>query len=175
MVARLFKRKMLGVIAACTLTLGLPLVSVQAESAAGVPAVGAVALQANGLQLNVVKAGGESIPFRVELALTREAQARSLMFREHLDDDVGMLFVFDETRQASFWMRNTLIPLDLIFVRENGKIANIIHSAEPETETLRLSKGRVRAVFEIAGGRAKALGIKAGDLIEHPLLGTVQK
>lgn len=109
--------------------------------------------------------------FQSEMALTQQQQAQGMMFRTQMAPDEGMLFIFGEVRRASFWMRNTLIPLDIIFVRANGRIANIVAKAAPETDTHRRSTGRVAAVLEIPGGRAAELGIKAGDLILHPLLG----
>ncbi|MBO6503940.1 MAG: DUF192 domain-containing protein [Kordiimonadaceae bacterium] len=114
-------------------------------------------------------AGGE-FTFTTEMAMTPEQQSMGMMFRTEMGEFEGMLFVFPVTRRASFWMRNTLVPLDMIFVRPNGRIANII-TAEPETDTSRRSKGRVKAVFEIPGGRAAELGIKAGDLLIHPAFG----
>lgn len=123
------------------------------------------------LTVTVETVSGDSHDFNVELALTPEEQARGLMFRTELAPDAGMLFIFPEPRRASFWMQNTLIPLDMIFVRQNGRIANIIENAEPETLTSRRSMGRVKAVLEIPGGRAAELGIKAGDLVRHPMLG----
>lgn len=113
---------------------------------------------------------GSEFTFVSEMAMTPEQQSMGMMFRTEMGEFEGMLFVFPVTRRASFWMRNTLIPLDMIFVRPNGRIANII-TAEPETDTSRRSKGRVKAVFEIPGGRASELGIKAGDLVIHPAFG----
>jgi uncharacterized membrane protein (UPF0127 family) len=106
--------------------------------------------------------------FDVELALTPSEQARGLMFRTDLGPDKGMLFIFPEPKRASFWMRNTLIPLDMLFVRQNGRIANIREQVQPETDTPRRSVGRVKAVLELAGGRAAELGIKAGDMVVLP-------
>ncbi len=109
--------------------------------------------------------------FQSEMALTPEQQAQGMMFRTQMAPDEGMLFIFGEVRRASFWMHNTLISLDIIFVRANGRIANIVAKAAPETDSHRRSTGRVAAVLEIPGGRAAELGIKAGDLVIHPLLG----
>ena len=116
-------------------------------------------------------ADGTEHIFRSEMAMTQQQQAQGMMFRTQMAGDEGMLFIFGEIRRASFWMRNTLIPLDIIFVRANGRIANIAANATPETDTSRRSTGRVAAVLEIPGGRAAELGIKAGDLVIHPLLG----
>jgi uncharacterized membrane protein (UPF0127 family) len=77
-----------------------------------------------------------------------------------------MIFPFDPPRDASFWMRNTLIPLDMIFVRADGSIANIAVNTVPYSEESVRSEGRVAAVLEIAGGRTAELGIKPGDKVE---------
>lgn len=121
--------------------------------------------------VSVRTSDGSEHAFSAEMALTPEQQAQGMMFRTTMAPDEGMLFVFPEPRRASFWMRNTLIPLDMLFVRANGRIANIIANATPETETSRRSTGRVKAVFELPGGRAAELGIKAGDLVIHPAFG----
>ncbi len=118
-----------------------------------------------------VESAGGAHDFSVELALTPPAQARGLMFRKELAPDKGMLFVFPEADMRSFWMKNTLIPLDIIFIRENGKIINIVENAEPQTLTPRKSLAPAVAVLEIAGGRARALGIKPGDMVRHDFLG----
>ncbi|NVJ96813.1 MAG: DUF192 domain-containing protein [Alphaproteobacteria bacterium] len=125
--------------------------------------------------LTVETADGTEHHFGVELALTPEARAQGLMFRRELGPNKGMLFVFPDADRRSFWMKNTYIPLDIIFIRRNGTIANIVESAEPETLTSRSSTGRASAVLEIPGGRAAELGIKAGDLVRHSLLGTAKE
>lgn len=106
--------------------------------------------------------------FTVEIARTPTEQQRGLMFRQSLAPDRGMLFPFAEREQASFWMKNTLIPLDLIFIRSDGTIANIAANAKPYDETPLSSEGPVGAVLELAGGRAARLGIRAGDRVSWP-------
>ena len=108
--------------------------------------------------------------FEVELALTDVERARGLMYRTELAPNKGMLFVFEDSAPRSFWMRNTYIPLDIIFIRADGKILNIVRQARPRTDTPRQSVGRAVAVLEIAGGRAAELGIEAGDHVSHPLI-----
>ena len=110
---------------------------------------------------------GGSLDFTVELALTPGEQAYGLMFVEEMPMDHGMLFVFPEPRPASFWMRNTLIPLDMLFIEADGTILNIEAQAEPQTETPRRSAGPVRGVLEINGGLAALLGIRPGDGVLH--------
>lgn len=117
----------------------------------------------------VVSENGEHA-FKVELALDDEARARGLMFREELAPDRGMLFMFGDSAPRSFWMRNTYIPLDIIFIRYDGRILNIVRQARPRTDTPRQSIGNAVAVLEIAGGRAAELGIRPGDTVRHPLI-----
>jgi len=104
--------------------------------------------------------------FRVEVAATHGQQARGLMFREEMGPDEGMIFPYDPPRVAGFWMKNTYIPLDMIFVGPDGRISNIIANAEPHSREPRLSEGRAKAVLELNGGRAAELGIVPGALVE---------
>lgn len=90
------------------------------------------------------------------------------MFRQELAPDHGMIFPFDQVRTASFWMKNTYIPLDLIFVRSDGTIANIAANAVPMSLEPIYSEGQVGAVLEINGGRSAELGIQPGDKVEWP-------
>ncbi|MEM8695373.1 MAG: DUF192 domain-containing protein [Pseudomonadota bacterium] len=106
--------------------------------------------------------------FDVETAITPEEQRRGLMFRESLPENGGMIFPFDFPTLASFWMRNTLIPLDMIFIRADGVITNIARETEPYTLDSYYSTEPVIAVLEIDGGRAAELGIDAGDLVSWP-------
>jgi len=102
--------------------------------------------------------------FIAELARTPEEQSRGLMFRESLAPDRGMIFPYDPPQPASFWMENTLIPLDIIFIRPGGTIARIT-TAVPLSQELMPAGEPVEAVLEIPGGRAAQLGIKAGDKV----------
>lgn len=113
-----------------------------------------------------VTSGGNAHRFRVELALTPEQQAKGLMFRTKLGPDEGMLFPMDPPRPASFWMHNTVIPLDLLFIAPDGRVLNIAANAKPYDETPLKSAGPVKAVLELPGGRAAELGIAAGDRAE---------
>ncbi len=113
-----------------------------------------------------ITSGGREHRFTVEVAGTAEQQAMGLMYRNKLAPDRGMIFPFDPPRDASFWMRNTLIPLDMIFVRADGTIANIAENTVPYSEEPVLSAGPVAAVLEIAGGRSAELGIKPGDKVK---------
>lgn len=105
--------------------------------------------------------------FSVEVVDTAESRARGLMYRQELADDAGMLFDFFEERPVSFWMRNTFIPLDMLFIASDGTIRNIHVNARPHDPTSIPSDGAVQFVLEIPGGRSKELGIKAGDTVTH--------
>lgn len=116
----------------------------------------------------VVKSASGDHAFTVEIVDTPETRAQGLMFRQSLAPDAGMLFDFKESRPTSFWMRNTFIPLDMIFIREDGVIANVHVNAIPQDPTSIPSDGPVMFVLEIPGGRSAELGIAAGDTVEHP-------
>lgn len=103
--------------------------------------------------------------FIVEVAETPAQQAEGLMFRTRMAPDKGMIFPFPEDRVASFWMKNTVIPLDIIFIRRDGTIESIAANTIPYSLASVLSNEPVATVLEIAGGRAAALGIKPGDLV----------
>lgn len=101
--------------------------------------------------------------FAVELALTEGERQRGLMFRERLDDDAGMLFIFERTRIQSFWMKNTRLPLDMIFIAEDGTVAGIVESAEPLTLVSRRIQQPSRYVLELLAGSARQSGLAAGQ------------
>ena len=115
-----------------------------------------------------IESGRAKHRFTVEVASTPEQQQMGLMHRSALAPDRGMIFPFDAPRPASFWMKNTLIPLDMIFVRADGSIANIEANTVPLSLQPVSSDGPVAAVLEIAGGRSAELGIKAGDKVDWP-------
>jgi uncharacterized protein len=109
--------------------------------------------------------------FTVEVVDTPELRAQGLMFRQSLAPDAGMLFDFKQEVPVSFWMRNTFIPLDMIFIRRDGTVANVHVNAIPHYPTGIPSDGPVTYVLEIAGGRSVELGIEAGDRVEHARIG----
>jgi uncharacterized membrane protein (UPF0127 family) len=106
---------------------------------------------------------GRSHAFTVEMARTASQQEQGLMNRHALAPDAGMLFPFDPPPPASFWMRNTLIPLDMIFIRPDGGIARVAANTVPMSETPVAVTEPMTAVLEIRGGRAAQLGIGEGD------------
>lgn len=112
-----------------------------------------------------IEHGGKRTRFQVEVARTSEEQAKGLMFRESLPPNEGMIFPFPSPRMASFWMKNTFIPLDIVFIRSDGTITNIAENTVPQSLTPVSSTEPVAAVLEVAGGRTAMLGIKAGDKV----------
>ena len=118
--------------------------------------------------LTVRTAGGKTHRFTVEVARTPAEQAQGLMNRDTLAPDRGMIFPFDQVREASFWMKNTLIPLDMIFVRADGTIARIEANTVPLSLEPVGSLEPVAAVLELAGGRSAELGIAPGDRVTWP-------
>ena len=109
--------------------------------------------------------------FNVELADTPETRARGLMFRESLPTGAGMLFVYDSPQPVSFWMKNTLIPLDMIFAGADGIVRRIHENARPNDTTSISGGPGVKAVLEINGGLAGAIGIQPGSEMRHPAFG----
>jgi len=107
-----------------------------------------------------------TVRFRVEVARTPDEQELGLMYRKAMPADHGMIFPMDPPRRASFWMRNTLIPLDMVFIRADGTISSIIANVPPLTLATRDSTEPVAAVLELNGGAAARAGIKAGDRVK---------
>lgn len=106
--------------------------------------------------------------FSIEIADSDSERARGLMFRQQLAPDAGMLFDFGEERPVAFWMQNTFIPLDMIFISADGVVKTIHEMAIPQDTTAIPSGVPVRFVFEIPGGRAKEIGLAVGDTLSHP-------
>jgi uncharacterized membrane protein (UPF0127 family) len=112
-----------------------------------------------------VKSSNGAHAFKVEVASTFAQQEKGLMFRTAMGADEGMIFPTDPPRRAAFWMRNTVIPLDIIFIGTDHRILNIAANAVPYDETPLPSTGVAAGVLELNGGRAAQLGIKAGDKV----------
>ena len=119
-----------------------------------------------------IDTGEWKVPFKVELATTDAEQQRGLMFRDHMDADAGMLFVFDHDSVHTFWMKNTLIPLDMLFIGGDQKIVGIVENATPQTETSRTVGLPSRYVLEINGGLSARYGFRAGQAVQLPMAGT---
>ena len=109
---------------------------------------------------------GRRHAFRVEVARDEMEQAKGLMFRTQMGADEGMIFPMVPPRLASFWMKNTVIPLDIIFIGADRRILNVAANAVPYSETPIPSWGKAGAVLELNGGRAAELGIVAGDRVD---------
>lgn len=116
--------------------------------------------------LTIERRGGRDT-FRVWLAVTAEEQEQGLMFIRELPRDYGMLFVLGEPRPMTMWMKNTYIPLDMLFADATGRITRIEHGTTPMSETIIESGGDVAGVLELAAGEARRRGIAVGDRIIH--------
>jgi hypothetical protein len=117
----------------------------------------------------VVEQGGKKLPFKVELAASPEAQAKGLMFRDRLGDNEGMLFPSAAPEPRSFWMKNTPLSLDIIFVGADGRISNIAANTVPYSLDSVASSGFAIAVLELRAGRSAELGIVPGDRVIYSL------
>ena len=110
-------------------------------------------------------AAGKKLPIESEVASTRDSRTRGLMWRYTLAEGTGMLFIFTREQPLSFWMRNTLIPLDMIFIDAKAKIVSIVENAEPRTLSSRPSTGPATYVLEVPGGYCTKSGVKAGSSV----------
>ena len=118
--------------------------------------------------LEIVSKSGVHV-FSVEIADTDEQRARGLMFRKELPEGTGMLFDFKVEQEVGFWMQNTYVPLDMIFIRRDGRILRIAENTEPLSTRSIPSGGRVLAVLEVIAGTARKLGIAPGDVVANPI------
>jgi uncharacterized membrane protein (UPF0127 family) len=107
--------------------------------------------------------------FSVEMAVTEPERAKGLMFRKELLEGRGMLFDFQREQEVGFWMQNTYIPLDMIFIRGDGRILRIAENTEPLSTRIIPSNGPVRAVLEVIGGTSRKFGIAPGDRVASPI------
>ena len=131
--------------------------------------VAAVPAQPAPLQtLEIVSKTGVHV-FSVEIAQTEAEREKGLMFRKELPEGRGMLFDFKREQDVAFWMQNTYIPLDMIFIRADGRILRIAENTEPLSTRTVPSGGPVLAVLEVIGGTAEKLGIAPGDSVAHPI------
>jgi len=121
-------------------------------------------------ELTIVSATGPH-RFTVEVAETPAQMQQGLMFRRTMASDAGMLFDYKTPMVATMWMRNTFIPLDMLFVDAQGRIVNIRERAVPESLDVIAAAAPVRAVIELNGGTAARLGIAPGDQVQHPIFG----
>lgn len=112
-------------------------------------------------------AGHDPVRVTVEIANTDELRRRGLMYRQNLAPDAGMLFLFPMDEVHQFWMKNTLIPLDMIFIRKDGTVAGVVENAEPKTLDGRSVGKESRHVLEVNGGFARLHGIGEGTRVSY--------
>jgi uncharacterized membrane protein (UPF0127 family) len=117
--------------------------------------------------LEIVTSSGRHA-FQVEIANNDASRERGLMDRRYMAPDHGMLFEFERDEQEAFWMKNTYIPLDMIFIAPSGVVTHIAANAEPLSERVIPSGGPSIAVLELNGGMAASIGLKVGDKVRHP-------
>ena len=115
-----------------------------------------------------LRGGGSSLRFHVEVMDTEEEREKGLMFRQNMPKFAGMLFVYDQPQPVAFWMKNTLIPLDMLFFDGEGKLVRIKSEAQPHDETPVVGGNDIQYVLEINGGLAETLGIEPGAEIRNP-------
>ena len=143
-----------------------------AVPAACQPAATPVALERSAAGLDqlplTIVSGGNTHRFTVEVARSIEQQQTGMMNRNSVAPDRGMIFPYDPPQTVAFWMKNTLIPLDLIYIAPGGKILRIEANAVPLSLDQLPSGGPIEAVLELAGGRSAELGLKAGDQVNWP-------
>ncbi|MCS6933297.1 MAG: DUF192 domain-containing protein [Acetobacteraceae bacterium] len=125
--------------------------------------------------LVILTRDGREHRFTVEMAITPEQQTIGLMFRTELRPDEGMLFDWGTPRESTMWMRNTLIPLDMVFIAADGRIHRIAERTVPLSLATIASQGPVRATLELAGGTAERLGLRPGDRVLHRIFGTAPR
>ncbi len=118
----------------------------------------------------VIETKNGPVAFTVELALTGDDRASGLMNRQSMPADHGMLFRFDQTRPVLMWMKNTPLPLDMVFIDEDGVVARIAEETTPFSEAIIASPGPVRYVLELNGGTAAKEGISVGNTVRHRVI-----
>lgn len=123
---------------------------------------------ATGTGTLVIKTASGDHNFNIEVATTQQEQALGLMFRRSLPENAGMLFLYDPPQPAAMWMKNTLIPLDMVFIAPDGRVLRIESNAEPLSTTVIPSDGDISAVLELNGGEADKIGLRRGDRVIYP-------
>jgi uncharacterized membrane protein (UPF0127 family) len=123
----------------------------------------------DGLEKLTIQTQTGVFPFFVEVMRSESEREKGLMFRRYLPPDRGMLFDFKVEAPVMMWMKNTFLPLDMIFISRSGVVKNIVQNAEPMSETIIPSGGNVFAVLEVNAGTAAKIGVHAGDRVEHPI------
>lgn len=139
--------------------------SVSVEPPTSTPIAAAPAASAPDPRVVLLPPGADPVEVVVELARTPEQRRRGLMERRHLDRDRGMLFLFERPDQLSFWMHNTYIPLDMVFIAPDRSVLGVVENAEPLTDTSRSVPGLSQYVLEVNAGFARGHGIRAGTRV----------
>lgn len=121
--------------------------------------------------LVIIGRDGTRHEFRVEMAVRPEDQTVGMMFRTAMQPNEGMLFDWGQPRESAMWMRNTLIPLDMVFIAADGRVHRIHERAVPQSLATIESRGPVRATLELQGGTAERLNLRVGDRVEHRIFG----
>ncbi|MBI3452472.1 MAG: DUF192 domain-containing protein [Rhodospirillales bacterium] len=166
MIGPIHRRAAMGLIA-CFAVVGAMLAGTTPGAAQG-----AVSFPTSALTIEA--AGGARHKFTVEIADTDDRRQLGLMHRTALAPDAGMLFDFKADQQVMMWMRNTRIPLDMLFIAHDGRVVNIAQRTVPFSEASVYSDGKVRAVLELNGGTAQRLNLKPGDRVIHPMFQTAR-
>lgn len=112
-------------------------------------------------------------PFDVEIADTEDSRARGLMYRRSVEPGTGMLFDMGVTRDVAFWMRDTFVSLDIVFINADGRVASIVVGARPQSDARIPSGSPVRFVLELPTPEARRIGLAVGDRVHHPVIEAV--
>lgn len=123
--------------------------------------------------LNILTPDARQHRFQAWIADTNAHRQQGLMFVKSLPDNTGMLFIFDQPQKIQMWMKNTLIPLDMVFIDANGRVDSIAVNTTPMSLSIIDSKNAVLGVLELAGGSTTRLGIRAGAIVQHPAFASV--
>jgi uncharacterized membrane protein (UPF0127 family) len=160
-------------LAAFAFAVALPLLAPQASmlALAEQPAPMLLAVEPQPL---VAETGAGPRSFTIEIADSADERSRGLMFRETMADDHGMLFIFEQEKPVAFWMKNTPMPLDLVFIDQKGEIRAVL-PGEPFSEAVITPGAPVRFVLELKAGTAARNGIAAGDHVRHPAIDAIAK
>jgi uncharacterized membrane protein (UPF0127 family) len=139
------------------------------------PAAPSLAQEATAARIEpiVIETDGGAQILNVEIADTPALQERGLMFRQRVPFDKGMLFYFGDIQEITMWMKNTLAPLDMIFIRADGSVAEIVENTKPLSLDVIRSQEKLPAVLELGAGGARRLGIRPGTLIRSPFFGNL--
>jgi len=135
-----------------------------------VPALGGCQEARPGQAVVEIHTSDRIVVYQAEAAGTRPQKSRGLMHREHMPRNHGMLFLYDPPRKTAMWMKNTHIPLDMLFINADGRIVKIEENTEPMSTRTIPSEGKVRAVLELNAGQVAEHGIKTGDRVEYSIL-----